>query len=144
MRGLDYATAEKILEAAWTHAATLSLPPLCVVLLDNGGHVKLAASQDGTGTMRFQIAHGKAATALGMGMGTRRLYELFESGVLPDRFAGSINGATDGNFIPQPGGLLIIGNNGHLGAIGVSGASSDQDESVASKALQNVGLEFVQ
>ena len=143
MRGLDYQTAEKILAEIWQHTRSMGLPPLSIVMLDNGSHLKLAATQDGAGTMRYQIAHGKAATALGMGMGTRQLFELFETGVLADRFANSINGASNGQFIPQPGGLLIYREKTLLGAIGVSGASSDQDEEVAKAAIQKAGLKCI-
>jgi len=142
MRGIDYDTAEKILAEILKYCDSENIPPLSIVILDNGSHVKLAASQDGVGTMRYQIAHGKAASALGMGIGTRQMFNVFESGRLPDRFAMGVNGVSNGQFIPQPGGLLIYRDKVLIGAVGISGASSDQDEQAATTALQNLGLEF--
>ncbi len=131
---LEY--AQRLGERVFEEAKRRGFPPLAVVILDAGGRYKYAACQDGTGTLRFNIAHAKANAAIGMGMSTRDLYNLFEQGVLNDRFSAAITGAADGRFAPQPGGELVTRNGTPIGAIGVSGASSDQDELVARIALR--------
>ena len=44
------------------------LLPLTVAVLDVGGHIVLLKRQDGSGNLRADIAIGKAAGALGMGI----------------------------------------------------------------------------
>ena len=140
MRGIDLNTTEKMIARALELAKKMSINPLSIVVLDSGGHVKAVVSQDGVGIARFEIARAKAAAALGMGVGTRQLYELFEKSVLPDRFAAGITGATNGQFIPQPGGVLIYKETEIIGAMGISGGSSEQDETVAKQAIEDLGF----
>jgi len=93
------------------------------------------------GTLRYEIALGKASAALGMGFGTRQFNTLIQNGILPEMFANCINGAAQGNFIPLPGGVLIMDNNREtIGAVGISGANSDQDESVAIQVIEAENL----
>ncbi|GLR71699.1 GlcG/HbpS family heme-binding protein [Agaribacter marinus] len=136
-RGIDLIQAQMLLNNALKLARAKALPPLSIVVLDSGAHLKVMASEDGVGTQRYQIALGKAQAALGMGFDTRQFYQLVKSGVLPEMFATSINGATGGQFIPLPGGVLIYHQQQVIGAMGVSGASSDLDEWVAKEALEN-------
>lgn len=140
MRGIQLKQAQALVEHSLVVARKNQLPPLSVVVLDNGGHVKASISEDGSGTARFQIAQGKAAAALGMGFGTRQFHDLVKAGVLPEMFANTINGANNGQFIPLPGGVLILEAGQVLGAVGISGASSDQDEAVAVYAVEQSGL----
>lgn len=140
MRGISLRQAQTAIDCALGYASQHSLPPLTVVVLDSGAHVKACASADGAGTQRYEIALGKASAALGMGFGTRAFSELVKQGTLPAMFASTINGATQGRFIPLPGGVLILDDGQVAGAIGVSGASSDTDESVAVAAIEQCGL----
>lgn len=135
-RGLSLASAQKILKEALSIARKKELPPLTIALLDSGGHLKAFASEDGAGTQRAQIAQGKANAALGMGFDTGRFNSLVKNEVLPEMFAVCINGATNGQFIPLPGGVLIVKDEQVIGAIGISGASSEVDEDVAVSAIQ--------
>ena len=135
--------AQALVEAALVEASQQGLPPLSIVILDTGAHVKFAATQDGAGSLRYTIALAKANAAIGMGMSTRRLFSLFEAGVLPDRFGAAISAASTHGFAPQPGGELVFHNGTTLGAIGISGASSDQDEAIAYAALKALGSKLV-
>lgn len=78
MRGISLLAASPLITHTFDAARQLDLPPLCVVVLDVGCHLKSVMNQDGTGTLRYQIAHGKAAAALGIGIDTVRLFALFE------------------------------------------------------------------
>lgn len=135
---MKFEIAEMLAKAALQHADQQNLPPLAIVILDNGGNLKHALVQDGAGPLRFAIAQAKAYAAIGMGMSTRTLYNAFERGILPDRFSSAISAAADGKFAPQPGGELIFHKEGLLGSIGISGASSDQDEAVARAAFDQI------
>ena len=136
-RGLSLVDAQRIIKEALAAARRINLPALAIALLDSGGHLKAFASEDDAGTQRGQIATGKANAALGMGFGTGQFYSLVKNNVLPEMFAVCINGATNGQFIPLPGGVLIINQGQVVGALGVSGASSELDESVAVSAIQS-------
>ncbi len=112
--------------------------PLCVAVLDSGGHLVVYKREDGCGVARFNIAFGKAYGALGMGMSSRTLRD-----ALGDRpaFQGAIAAATEGRFIPVPGGVLILNAKGiAIGAAGVSGDSSECDEFAAITAIKQAGL----
>ncbi|MCJ8321792.1 MAG: heme-binding protein, partial [Colwellia sp.] len=65
---------------------------------------------------------------------------LIQNNVLPEMFAVCINGATQGQFIPLPGGVLIVKDEQIIGALGISGASSTLDESIAVAAIQSCGF----
>jgi len=140
IRGINLHQAQQILQQALVLSAQLRAAPLSIAILDAGGHLKAFASEDGTGIARAQIAQGKAAAALGMGLGTRKLNNLISQGVLPEMFATCINGATNGNFVPLPGGVLIYEKDNLIGAVGISGASSDLDEKIGVGAIESCNL----
>ena len=139
-RGISLSKAQGIVTAAISIARNKESSPLSIALLDSGGHLKAFASEDGTGIHRGKIAEGKANAALGMGFGTGQFNSLIQNNVLPEMFAACINGATQGQFIPLPGGVLILENGQIVGALGISGASSKLDESVAISAIQSCGF----
>ena len=140
MAKLTLTQAQKMIDAGLSMARQQKLGPLTLVVLNEGGQIKATASEDGSGTLRYDIALGKASAALGMGFGTRQFYSLVQNGVLPEMFATTINGAAQGNFIPMPGGVLIKDKEVTIGALGVSGASSDQDEKIAIEAITTLGF----
>lgn len=74
MRGLSPKEANTIIEGAFEKADELKLKPLCVVVLDAGGHVKAVQKQDGASLLRFDIAHGKAFASLGMGRSSKLVF----------------------------------------------------------------------
>jgi uncharacterized protein GlcG (DUF336 family) len=135
---LDLATAQSIVAEALSVGQQDGFKPLTVVVLDPGGHLIAAARQDGASNNRFEIAHGKAYGALALGMGSRALMERAEQQAY---FISATTAALGGRLIPVPGGVLVRGNDGGLlGAVGISGDSSDNDETAASKAIQTAGL----
>lgn len=130
--------ARNIIAGALHEAATQKMQPLVVVVLDGGGHLKAFERQDGTSNLRFQVAHGKAYGALGMGMGSRALMARAES---QPTFIAAINGAFGGALVPVPGGVLVRSAQSELiGAVGVSGDISDNDERAAVAGIQAVNL----
>lgn len=140
---MRFEIAKELGEAALTIAAQQGVPPLSIVILDAGANIKFAMTQDGAGPLRYTIALAKANAAIGMGMSTRQLFSLFEAGVLPDRFGTAISAASAQGFAPQPGGELVTSNGITFGAIGISGASSDQDEATARAALSAIANRLV-
>ena len=111
--------------------------PLTVVVLDAGGHVTAVEREDGSSTKRFEIAHGKAHGAVAFGWGSRRTMGRAED------FAPFVTGVAVaiGALVPVPGGVLIRSSDGDLlGAVGVSGDNSDNDEAAALTGIESAGL----
>jgi uncharacterized protein GlcG (DUF336 family) len=137
MSELTLDVARKILDAALAKAVEKQLKPLVITVLDARGVVKVTAAQDGTSLMRAEIAHGKAYGALAMGMGSRALFQRAQEQAY---FISAANALAQGNLVPVPGGVLIQDGAKLLGAIGVSGDSSDNDEICAIAGIEAAGL----
>jgi uncharacterized protein GlcG (DUF336 family) len=137
MAELTLDTARKILDDAFAKATELKLKPLVVTILDARGVLKLAAAQDGTSLMRAEIAHGKAYGALAMGMGSRALYQRAQE---QPYFIDAVNTIAKGALVPVPGGVLILDGATLVGAVGVSGDTSDNDEACAVAGITAAGL----
>jgi uncharacterized protein GlcG (DUF336 family) len=137
MSELTLDVARKILDAALAKALEKKLKPLVVTVLDPRGCVKISAAQDGTSLLRSEIAHGKAYGALALGMGSRALFQRAQEQAY---FIGAVNTLAQGRMVPVPGGVLIQNGDVLLGAVGVSGDTSDNDEICAVAGIEAAGL----
>ncbi len=134
--GIDNARA--MIAGARTEARTLGLKPISVVVLDAGGHVTAFEREDGSSNKRFEIAFGKAHGALAFGMGSRSLMARAES---QPYFIAAATAAIGGSLIPVPGGVLVIdGDGATIGAVGISGDNSDNDERAAIAGIESAGF----
>ena len=135
---LKLAAASNIVDEALAIRAREGILPLAIAVLDSGGQLVAFKREDGCGLLRFDIAFGKAWAALGMGMSTRLIRDRL---VARPAFQGALAAASDGRFIPVPGGVLIIDAHGAaIGAVGISGDASDKDEYCAIAAIQAAGF----
>ena len=135
---LSLSDAALIVDEALAAARAEAMLPLAVAVLDAGGHLVAFKREDGCGVLRFDIARGKAWGAIGMGVSGRLLRER-----LGDRpaFQNALAAASDGRFIPVPGGVLIRDAGGQvIGAVGISGDTSDRDEYCAIVGIRAAGL----
>lgn len=138
VNGLTLAQAQTIADAALARGRELGLLPLCVVVLDAGGHLKVAKREDGASLLRPEIATGKAFGALAMGFGTRELARRAQS--MPG-FTNALSDLTGGRAVPAQGGVLIRdGANDLLGAVGISGDASAKDEEACIAGIEAAGL----
>ena len=138
MKQLTLDVASRIVDAALAAARGQSLQPLAVVVLDAGGHDVVLKREDGCGILRVDIARGKAWGALGMGLGSRDLGRRAEQN---PRFFAALAATSGGRVIPNPGGVLIRDDDGHVvGAVGISGDTSDRDEACAVTGIQAAGF----
>ena len=137
MAELTLDVARKILDATLAKAVEKKLNPLVVTVLDARGAVKVTAAQDGTSLMRAEIAHGKAYGALAMGMGSRALFQRAKEQAY---FISAANALAGGRLVPVPGGVLIQSGGALLGAVGISGDTSDNDEACAIAGIEAAGL----
>ena len=129
--------ARKILDVAFAKGLEKKLKPLAVTVLDARGCVKISAAQDGTSLLRSEIAHGKAYGALAMGMGSRALFQRAQEQAY---FIDAVNTLAQGRMVPVPGGVLIQDGGVLLGAVGISGDTSDNDEACAVAGIEAAGL----
>jgi uncharacterized protein GlcG (DUF336 family) len=130
--------SEAIAVAALRKGRELGLLPLCVVVLDAGGHLKAAKREDGASIARPEIATGKAYGALSMGFGTRELARRAQA--MPG-FTNALSDLTGGRAVPVPGGVLVRdANHILLGAVGISGDASAKDEECCIAGIEAAGL----
>ncbi len=130
--------ARAIISASLSAARASGLQPVAVIVLDGGGNIKAFEAEDGASPLRFSIAHGKAFGAVGLGVGSRALMARAEQ---QPSFIAAANGAAGGRLIPVPGGVLVRGADGAvLGAVGVSGDASDNDEKAAVAGITAAGF----
>ena len=135
---LPLADASALVDHALKCGHEYGMLPMTVAVLDAGGHLLAFKREDGSGIMRGDIAIGKAWGALGMGISSRTIGKR-----LADRpsFLDALAGVSQGRFIPVPGGVLICNDDGVVvGAVGISGDTSDKDEFCAVEAVKAIGL----
>jgi uncharacterized protein GlcG (DUF336 family) len=129
--------ARGIIAAARTHGQDAGFKPLTVVVLDPGGHVLAAEREDGSSSKRFEVAYGKAHGAVSLGLGSRALMARAEQ---QPYFIAAVTHSV-GALVPVPGGVLVKDADGSLlGAVGISGDTSDNDEAAALAGIEAAGL----
>ena len=130
--------AQTIVRVALEEGRRRNLKPLAVLLLDARGTLKAAGVEDGASLLRDKIAHGKAYGALAMGLGSRALFTRAQEQPF---FMQAANAVAGGALVPVPGGVLVKGGSGEtLGAVGISGDTSDNDEACALAGIAAAGL----
>lgn len=135
---MNYADARKILDAALDYITEHKFKPMAVGVIDARGALMAYAAQDGTSLKRGDIALAKASGAVALGMGTRALMKRAET---QGYFIAAATAAIGGALIPVPGGVLIKRDGAIVGAIGISGDTSDNDEAAAVAAIAAAGFD---
>ncbi len=135
---MNFDTARRLLDAVFAKAASLGLKPIAAAVFDARGCLKAFGAQDGTSLLRGEVAQGKAYGALALGMGSRGIFKRAQEQAF---FVDAVNSLARGKIIPVPGGVLIKDASGTLlGAVGVSGDTSDNDEACCLAGIEAVGL----
>ncbi len=130
--------ARVIIRKALEKGREMQLKPLSVVVLDAGGHVIAFEREDGAAPGRFGIAQGKAYGSVMLGMaGTAQMARAEAQAY----FMAAVNGVYGGKVIPVPGGVLVRDKKGAvIGAVGVTGDTSDNDAIAAMAGIEVAGL----
>ncbi len=113
--------------------------PLSVVVLDAGGHVVAFERSDGASPGRFGIAQGKAYGSVMLGIaGTAQMARAEQQAY----FLAAVNGVWGGKVVPVPGGILLRAEAGGrvIGAVGVTGDTSDNDVIAGLAGIEAAGL----
>ena len=138
MSGIGLSRARRIVRATLAAAREKDLKPLAVCVLDAGGHLVAFEREDGATAGRFAIATGKANGTIMLGIpGSAQMARAEDQAY----FIACANGALGGGLIPVPGGVLVRDKRGAVvGAVGVSGDTSDNDAAVALAGIAAAGL----
>ncbi len=135
---ISLAQASTVVDGALRHGEERGMAPLTVVVLDPGGYVVAAKRSDGSAIMRVDVAIAKAWGALAMGWPAHE--HVARAGRMPEFFAalGTLSG---GRMLPVAGGVPIRRPPGSvIGAVGVSGDTSENDEACAVAGIEAAGL----
>lgn len=135
---MNLQTADAIIAGIFKIAEERKAPPLTVSVVDAGGYIVALRRQDGAPALRPDIATGKARTCILWGKSSRVF------GVLSEQrpgFANTVLAASPVPMVAAAGGVGIQDASGNpIGAVGVSGDTSDNDEAMAAAALAELGL----
>lgn len=137
MTSLTLSQANQIIEHALAKGTALGLKPLTVAVVDTGGHLKALARADGASTMRPEMATGKAYGCIALGVGGRWLNQ---NGIERGHFMDGVIALSGGRILPVPGGVLIRHGGEIVGAVGITGDTAANDETVAIAAIEACGF----
>jgi uncharacterized protein GlcG (DUF336 family) len=141
MPALSIAQASTIIDVALQKGRDMKIAPLAVAVLDAGGNLIAFKRDDRAGILRFYIAFGKAWGAIGMGFGSRTVFERSNSTEAQRLFYATLAVASGGRIVTNPAGILIRDAAGEvIGAVGVSGDTSDNDEIAGIAGIEAAGL----
>lgn len=136
---ISLAQANQLIAASLAAAHERGLAPLTVAVVDSGGHLVAAQREDGSSTLRYEIAFGKAWSCMALGHSTRFMEEVMARN--RPHFLDALPATAGGKFVPCIGGVLIRSARGELlGAVGVTGDTADNDEAVALHGIAQIGL----
>ena len=130
--------AQAIVTGALAEGRSLGLKPISVIVLDPGGHMVAFAREDKSSNLRPQIATAKASGALALGVSSRTIGEM---AIERPTFISAAAGLSPAGMVPAAGGVLIRNREGDvIGAVGVTGDTSDNDETCALAGIRSAGL----
>ena len=130
----------KICQESIKKAREEEFMPITVTVVDVAGVIRATLAENGSASLRADIAFAKAWSCIQAGMSTTLLRDVIEE---QPRLSNAFRGMqiiANGKLIPTPGGLLIQKDGKNIGAIGVSGDRSDEDDICAIAAIEAVGL----
>lgn len=138
MADISISKARMIIRKTLAKGREMDLKPLSVIVLDAGGNVKAFEREDAASPGRFAIAHGKAYGAVMLGMsGTAQMARAEQQAY----FMAAVNGVFGGQVVPVPGGVLVKDKRDRvIGAVGVTGDTSDNDLIAAMAGIDAAGL----
>ncbi|KQP09465.1 heme-binding protein [Methylobacterium sp. Leaf93] len=138
MPDLTLAAAQTIVATALETARSHSLKPLAVVVYDARGALKALGAEDGTSLRRAEVAMGKANGCLALGLGGRAIHKRAEEQAYFVAAVSHLVGPAA--LVPVPGGVLIRDGDAVVGAVGISGDTSDNDELCALAGIEAAGF----
>ena len=141
MSDISLVKAREIIKNILQEGSKKNMQPLSVVVLDPGGNLKAFERSDGASPGRFKVADGKAHAAIMMGIPSSAIMQRAEQQAY---FVNALSVSFNGRFTPVSGGVLVKDNdNIIIGAVGVTGDTSENDTIAAVAGIQSAGLNYV-
>ena len=137
MKRISLQQANAIVAGALAKGREMGLKPLTVVVLDPGSNLIALQREDNSSTLRPQIAIGKAAGALALGISSRKIGDMAAE---RPSFVASLSGIAPDGVIPAAGGVIVVDGTDIIGAVGITGDLSDNDEAAALAGIAAAGL----
>lgn len=139
MNAITLEQAQTVIKAAFDKGERLGLKPLSAAVLDSGGHLIAFQRQNGASNLRPEIAIGKAAGALDLGVSSRKIADMAAE---RPSFVASLGAIAHAGVIPAAGGVIVVDdNNLAIGAVGITGDTSDNDELCVLAGIAAAGLQ---
>ena len=130
--------ARTIIKTALAKGREMEMKPLSIVVVDTGGHTIAFEREDGAAPGRYALAHGKANACVMLGLPGSAIHARAEQQAY---FVQAMNGLYGGDFVPVKGGVLVRDAKGNVvGAVGVTGDTSDNDALAACAGVDAAGL----
>ena len=126
---LSLSDAKRLIAAAEAKAAEIGTPSN-VAVVDAGGNLIAHVRMDGAQLASISHSINKAFTSLACRTSTQDLANDAQPG---GQFFG-ISNSVDGRIITFAGGIALKAGDAFVGAVGVSGGSGEQDQTVAQAA----------
>ena len=133
--GVTLDDARRLVEDAIGVGSERGFAPLAVAVVDVCGEAVALHRRDGARPLTSRVAVAKARSALVALMPTGQLDQL------PEAITAALRVAYDGDFVARAGGLPIVRDGVVQGAIGASGATSNEDEEAVREALRRWGAD---
>ena len=141
MSDISLVKAREIIKNILQEGSMKNMQPLSVVVLDPGGNLKAFERSDGASPGRFKVADGKAHAAIMMGIPSSAIMQRAEQQAY---FVNALSVSFNGRFTPVSGGVLVKDDdNIIIGAVGVTGDTSENDTIAAVAGIQSAGLNYV-
>lgn len=135
---LPLETARAMIAAAHAKGAAMGFKPLTIAVTDAAGDLIALERAEGSAPLRARIAIAKANASAQLHQGGRAIFARAQSQPF---FIQSLNGLTQGEFVPVPGAVLVRDAGGALlGVVAVTGDTPDNDEIAAVAAVEAAGL----
>ncbi|MGY9053104.1 MAG: GlcG/HbpS family heme-binding protein [Rhodobacterales bacterium] len=132
MSEISLVKAKEIITNIFEEGRQANMQPLTVVVLDTGGNLKAFERSDGASAGRFEVADGKAHAAI-MKRAEQQAY-----------FVTALSVSFKGRFTPVSGGVLLTDDqNKIIGAVGVTGDTSENDTIAAVAGIKAAGLNVI-
>tara|TARA_B110000259_G_scaffold101439_1_gene116822 strand:+ start:49445 stop:49873 length:429 start_codon:yes stop_codon:yes gene_type:complete len=141
MSEISLVTAKEIITNIFEEGRQANMQPLTVVVLDTGGNLKAFERSDGASAGRFEVADGKAHAAIMMGIPSSAIMKRAEQQAY---FVTALSVSFKGRFTPVSGGVLLTDDqNKIIGAVGVTGDTSENDTIAAVAGIKAAGLNVI-
>lgn len=116
--------------------------PITVTVVDVAGVIRATLAEDGSGLTRADVAYAKAWSCIAAGFSTTTLRDIIEEQPRLDKAINGMQMLANGKLMPTPGGLIIQKDGKNIGAVGISGDRSDEDEICAIAGIEAAGFKY--